>query len=62
MMVDQRRDSPVRVILGMFGPLLLVFGKIEKLRLVSQAELFEDDRYFPEQTRNNAVKLPGRRY
>lgn len=37
--VDQRRDTPVRVILSVLGALLVPFVQVEVLRLVRQPQL-----------------------
>ena len=44
--VDERRDAPVGVVLGVFRGLLLALGEVEEDVLVGEAELFQHERDF----------------
>lgn len=46
-MVDERRDTPVGVVLGVLGLLLLALVQVEVDRLVLEAELLKDDGGLP---------------
>ena len=46
--VDEAGDAAVRVVLGVRWRLLLALGEVEEDGLVGEAELFEDERGFPE--------------
>lgn len=45
--VDERRDTPVGVVLGVLGLLLLALVQVEVDRLVLEAELLKDDGGLP---------------
>ena len=45
--VDERRDAPVGVVLGVLLILLLVLAEVEVDGAVVEAELLEDDDYLP---------------
>ena len=44
--IDERRDAPVGVVLGVFRGLLLALGEVEEDVLVGEAELFQHERDF----------------
>ena len=46
-MVDERRDTPVRVVLGVLGRLLLELVEVEVDALVGEAQLSQDEGDFP---------------
>lgn len=46
-MIDERRDTPVRVVFGVLGLLLLALVQVEVDRLVQEAELLKDDGGLP---------------
>ena len=56
MVIDEGRDTAVRVVLGVLRALLLALGKVEVDGLIREAELFEHNRDFPADTKSNYQK------
>ena len=57
LVVDDRRDAPVRVVVDVRGLLLLLLAEVEINRLVGQSELFENDRDFPSEIKYVVVSV-----
>ena len=47
LVIDERRDAAVRVVLGVFGSLLLEFVKVEVDALVGEAKFGQDEGDLP---------------